>query len=78
MTGPLVFYTGPNGSSDHRAVRLFTGLDHGDPHPMASLWEVLETIDATPDAFGVVLPTFTPHPQPLSGWRGENALFEAH
>lgn len=54
MNGPLVFYTGPHGSSDHRAVRLFGGLDAPDTHPMASLWEVLETVDHTPDALGVV------------------------
>src|SRR5205085_515982 len=52
--GPLVFYTGPKGSSDHRAVPLFGSLDHPDTHPMPSLWEVLETIDRTPDALGVV------------------------
>ncbi len=54
MTGPLVFYTGPKGSSDHRAVRLFHALQEPDTHPMNSLWEVLETIDHTPDALGVV------------------------
>src|SRR5437588_165461 len=54
MTSPLVFYTGPKGSSDHRAVRLFDALDAPDTHPMTSLWEVLETIDRTPDALGVV------------------------
>ncbi len=54
MSEPLVFYTGPKGSSDHRAVRLFRGLDDPDTHPMTSLWEVLETIDRTPDALGVV------------------------
>ena len=54
MTGPLVFYTGPKGSSDHRAVRLFGSLEDPDAHPMTSLWEVLETIDRTPDALGVV------------------------
>ncbi len=53
-SSPLVFYTGPKGSSDHRAVRLFGALHNPDMHPMTSLWEVLETIDRTPDALGVV------------------------
>jgi prephenate dehydratase len=54
MSGSLVFYTGPSGSSDHRAVRLFAGLEQPDSHPMASLWEVLDTVDHTPDALGIV------------------------
>ncbi len=54
MSSPLVFFTGPHGSSDHRAVRLFGSLDQPDAHPMASLWEVLETVDHTPDALGIV------------------------
>jgi prephenate dehydratase len=52
--GRLVFYTGPKGSSDHRVVRLFPGLEAADTHPMPSRWEVLETVDRTPDALGVV------------------------
>jgi prephenate dehydratase len=54
MSGSLVFYRGPRGSSDHRAVRLFGDLREPDTHPMMSLWQVLETVDNTPDAFGVV------------------------
>ncbi len=54
MSSSLVFYTGPKGSSDHRAVRLFDALPDADTHPMESLWEVLETIDHTPDAVGIV------------------------
>ncbi len=50
----MVFYTGPSGSSDHRAVRLFTDLTEPDSHPMGSLWEVLDTVEHTPDAFGIV------------------------
>jgi prephenate dehydratase len=54
VPGSLVFYTGPKGSSDHRAVALFGALDGPDTHPMPSLWEVLETVDRTPDARGIV------------------------
>ena len=50
----MVFYTGPSGSSDHRAVRLFNEITEPDSHPMGSLWEVLETVEHTPDAFGIV------------------------
>ncbi len=54
MASDLVFYRGPKGSSDHRVVRLFDALHDLDAHPMASLWEVLDTVDHTPDALGVV------------------------
>jgi prephenate dehydratase len=54
MGAELVFYRGPKGSSDHRVVRLFTALDGADTHPMVSLWDVLETVDHTPDALGIV------------------------
>ena len=50
----MVFFTGPKGSSDHRAVRLFNDFDTPDALPMDSLWSVLETVDLTPDALGVV------------------------
>lgn len=54
MGSDSVFYCGPKGSSDHRAVRLFDALAPVDMHPMGSLWEVLETVDRTPDALGIV------------------------
>ena len=50
----MVFFTGPTGSSDHRAVRLFADLAPVESHPMGSLWEILETVEHTPDAFGIV------------------------
>ena len=54
MGNESLFFVGPKGSSDHRAVRLFGALSGVDSHPMGSLWEVLETVDHTPDALGIV------------------------
>lgn len=54
MSNAMVFFTGPKGSSDHRASRLFANLQGTDALPMDSLWAVLETVDLTPDALGIV------------------------
>lgn len=50
----LVCFAGPKGTSDHRAIALFRSVDEYEPLPMASVSEVIQTVNYTPGSLGVV------------------------
>lgn len=50
----LICFTGPTGTSDHRAIRLFSSVDEYEPLPMPSISEVIQTVNYTAGCFGVV------------------------
>ena len=50
----LICFLGPLGTSDHRAIELFSGIGDYVPLPMTSIAEIVQTVNHTPGCLGVV------------------------
>ncbi len=50
----LICFLGPLGTSDHRAIELFSGIGDYVPLPMTSISEIVQTVNNTPGCLGVV------------------------
>ncbi|SHE98304.1 chorismate mutase [Ferrithrix thermotolerans DSM 19514] len=50
----LICFLGPLGTSDHRAIELFSDIGVYVPLPMASISEIVQTVNYTPGCLGVV------------------------
>ena len=54
ITCVIVCYLGPAGTSDHRAIELLSTVSDPEPLPMASVAEIIQTVNYMPGCLGVV------------------------
>ncbi len=50
----IVCYLGPAGTSDHRAIDLLATISNPEPLPMATVAEIIQTVNFMPGCLGVV------------------------
>ncbi|NNN11800.1 MAG: ACT domain-containing protein [Acidimicrobiaceae bacterium] len=50
----LICFTGPKGTSDYRAIKLFESVEDFEALPMPSVSEVIQTVNFTPGCYGIL------------------------
>lgn len=50
----IICYLGPRGTSDFRAISLLRSVEGPEPLPMSSISDVVETVNYTPGALGII------------------------
>ncbi|MGC8480933.1 MAG: prephenate dehydratase [Acidimicrobiales bacterium] len=54
LSDRLICFLGPKGTSDQRTIALFRSVEDYEALPMASISEIIETVNYTPGCLGVV------------------------
>lgn len=54
MTDEIILFVGPRGTSEERAAALLKTAAHAPAYPVGSVTEVLQTVEVTPGALGLL------------------------